>query len=270
MAHPAGPCWRDPDARQHVKDRKTHWPHWEQQSVCWTLGVSFVPAPCVYLQSQSKVAALCVSDEAGCHGTVGPPAPLQIAHGVLVQVARCHQRAARPQTSRRELQAALSCQEAEQGNDAIREEAGTPGGWRAPLILSEQRAAGLLRATYHRGVTLRNTFNPIRGPRMSPAPNSTCRDGRTQDWIKAFRYVTKKVKNLFLQYVDSLERRKFTELLPALTEAAMPHLSPALGWCNPSHSHVYVATSGAVVRRQGTRQHSRVRVCQRSLRKKNF
>lgn len=74
------------------------------------------------------MAALCVSDEAGCHGTVGPPAPLQIAHGVLVQVACCHQRAARPQTSRRELQAALSCQEAARGSDAIRDKAGTLGG----------------------------------------------------------------------------------------------------------------------------------------------
>lgn len=81
------------------------------------------------------MAALCVSDEAGCHGTVGPPAPLQIAHGVLVQVACCHQRAAWPQTSRRELQAALSCQEAEQGNDAIRDKAGILGGRRVPFIL---------------------------------------------------------------------------------------------------------------------------------------
>lgn len=142
------------------------------------------------------MAALCVSDEAGCHGTVGPPAPLQIAHGVLVQVACCHQRAARPQTSRRELQAALSCQEAEQGNHAIRDKAGILGGRRVPFILSAQRAAGLLRRTYHRCVTLRNTFNPMRGPSMSPAPNSTCRDRGTEDSIKAFRYVTKKEKKL--------------------------------------------------------------------------
>lgn len=57
------------------------------------------------------MAALCVSDQAGRHGAVGPPAPLQIAHGVLVQVAGCHQGAAGSQTSRRELQTALSCQE---------------------------------------------------------------------------------------------------------------------------------------------------------------
>lgn len=181
---------------QYMKERKTISPHREQQSVCWTVYMSFVLAPCVYLQSQSKVAALCVSDEAGCHGTVGPPAPLQIAHGVLVQVACCHQRAARPQTSRRELQAALSCQEAEQGNDAIRNKAGILGGRRVPFILSAQRAAGLLRRTYHRGVTLRNIFNPMRGPSMSPAPNSTCRDRGTEDSIKTFRYVTKKEKKL--------------------------------------------------------------------------
>lgn len=168
---------------QWTKDRKTILPHREQQSVCSTACMCSVPAPCVYLQGQSKVAALCVSDEAGCHGTVGPPAPLQIAHGVLVQVACCHQRAARPQTSRRELQAALSCQEAARGSDAIRGRAGTPGGPRVPLTL---RVARLLRPTYQRAVTLRNTFNPMRGPRMSPAPNSTCRDGGTEDSIKAF------------------------------------------------------------------------------------
>lgn len=48
----------------------------------------------MYLQSKSKVTALCVSDQTGSHGTVGAPAPLQITHGVLVQVACCHQRAA--------------------------------------------------------------------------------------------------------------------------------------------------------------------------------
>lgn len=63
------------------------------------------------------MAALCVSDQAGGHGAVGPPAPLQITHGVLVQVACCHQGTARPQTSRRELQTALSCQETGQRGD---------------------------------------------------------------------------------------------------------------------------------------------------------
>lgn len=166
--------------------------------MCRTACVLPALAPCVYLQSQSEVAALCVSDDAGCHGAVGPPAPLQIAHGVLVQVACCHQRAARPQTSRRELQAALSCQEAARGRDAIRDQAGTLGGARVPFILSARRAApGLRRQTYHRAVTLRNTFNPMRGPSMSPAPNSTCRDGGTEDSIKAFScYVTERGKKL--------------------------------------------------------------------------
>lgn len=140
----------------------------------------FVLALRVYLQSQSKVAALRVSDEAGCHGAVGPPAPLQIAHGVLVQVACCHQRAARPQTSRRELQAALSCQETEQRNDAIRYKAGIRSRWKVLFHFVNTVRVGLLHPTYHRGVTLRNTFNPMRGPSMSPAPNSTCRDKRTE------------------------------------------------------------------------------------------
>lgn len=154
--------------------------------MCRTACMFSALAPCVYLQSQSKVAALCVSDEAGCHGTVGPPAPLQIAHGVLVQVACCHQRAAWPQTSRRELQAALSCQEAVRGSDAIRNKAGILSRPRVPFILSARCVTGLLRPTYHRAVMLRNTFNPMRGPSMSPAPNSTCRDRGTEDSLKAF------------------------------------------------------------------------------------
>lgn len=63
------------------------------------------------------MAALCVSDQAGSHGAVGPPAPLKVTHGVLVQVACCHQRAARSQPSRRELQTALGCQETGRRND---------------------------------------------------------------------------------------------------------------------------------------------------------
>lgn len=66
---------------------------------------------CMYLQSEGKVCALCVSDQTGSHGTVGAPAPLQITHSVLIQVACCHQRAAWPQTSRRKLQTTLGCQE---------------------------------------------------------------------------------------------------------------------------------------------------------------
>lgn len=42
------------------------------------------------------MAALCVSDQASGHGAIGPPAPLQITHGVLVQVACRHQRTAGP------------------------------------------------------------------------------------------------------------------------------------------------------------------------------
>lgn len=75
-------------------------------------------ALCMYLQSESKVTALCVPDQTGSHGTVGAPAPLQITHGVLVQVASCHQRAAWPQTSRRELQTTLGCQETVKRHDS--------------------------------------------------------------------------------------------------------------------------------------------------------
>lgn len=63
------------------------------------------------------MAAFGVSDQAGGHGAVGPPAPLQVTHGVLVQVACRHQRTARTQTSRRELQTTLGCQETGQRND---------------------------------------------------------------------------------------------------------------------------------------------------------
>lgn len=71
----------------------------------------------VYLQSQSEVAAFRVSDQAGGHGAVGPPAPLQVTHGVLVQVACRHQGTARTQTTRRELQTTLGCQETGKIND---------------------------------------------------------------------------------------------------------------------------------------------------------
>lgn len=157
------------------------------------------------------MAALRVSDEAGCHGAVGPPAPLQIAHGVLVQVACCHQRAARPQTSRRELQATLSCQETEQRNDAIRYKTGILSRWKVLFHFVNAVRVGLLRPTYHRGVTLRNTFNPMRGPSMSPAPNSTCRDKRTENGMKACSDVPKllrKRKALF-SHLNHLERDKF-------------------------------------------------------------
>lgn len=136
---------------------------------------------CLYLQSQSEVAALCVSDQAGRHGAVGPPAPLEITHGVLVQVAGCHQGAAGSQTSRRELQTALSCQETGQRGDEREVICKT---WGSVLFLCWFSMwcwfLSLTVGPYHRGVTLRNTFNPMSGPRMSPAPNSTYRDQCTE------------------------------------------------------------------------------------------
>lgn len=115
------------------------------------------------------MTALCVPDQAGGHGTGGPPAPLQIAHCVLIQVACRHQRAARPRAPRRKLQPALSCQET--GSEVDKRKGCQP----APTTFS--RFNGQNVRPYHRGVMLRNIFNPMRGPKMSPAPNSTCSDG---------------------------------------------------------------------------------------------
>lgn len=129
-------------------------------------------AICMDLQSERKVTALCVSDQTGRHGTVGAPAPLQITHGVLVQVACCHQRAAWPQTSRRELQTTLSCQETVKKETTETPKKGTTKGERR----SYPNTACILPQPDLLGVMLRNIFNPMRGPSMSPAPNSTCRD----------------------------------------------------------------------------------------------
>lgn len=53
------------------------------------------------------MAGLGVSDEAGGHGRLGAPAPLQVAHRVLVQVTCHHGAGARPHATRGELHAAL-------------------------------------------------------------------------------------------------------------------------------------------------------------------
>lgn len=139
---------------------------------------------------------------------------------------------------------------------------------------------GLLRPTYHRGVTLRNTFNPMRGPSTSPAPNSTCRDERTEKWMKSCSDVPKllrKGKALF-SHLNNLEREKFKVHLSKKCPTGLnlwqyhdvlfcyAYLSPALGWRNSPYGHVYVASSGSIVCRQWTWQHCCVRVCQRSLR----
>lgn len=59
------------------------------------------------------MAGLGVSDDAGGHGRVAAPAPLQVAHSVLVQVPSHHGAGARPHASRGELHTALRSHKAE-------------------------------------------------------------------------------------------------------------------------------------------------------------
>lgn len=66
-----------------------------------------------HLEGQGEVAGLGVSDDAGGHGRLAAPAPLQVAHGVLVQVARHHGAGAWPDTTRGELRTALCGHKAE-------------------------------------------------------------------------------------------------------------------------------------------------------------
>lgn len=104
---------------------------------------------------------------------------------------------------------------------------------------------------YHRGVMLRNIFNPMRGPKMSPAPNSTCRNEYTPVEWGLFR----KHKFLFLQIkTDKSSERSFWTYFP-----------PALSRHNSAYGHVNVAPSTSIVRGQRTRQHGCVIVSQRSL-----
>ena len=58
------------------------------------------------------MAGLGVPDDAGVHGGLRSPAPLQVAHGVLVQMASQHGGDAGSYATRRELQAALRRHEA--------------------------------------------------------------------------------------------------------------------------------------------------------------
>lgn len=63
------------------------------------------------------MAAVSVSDQTGGHGTATTPAPLEVAHGVLVQLPCCYQRASATHTSRGELHTALSSDKTVQGNN---------------------------------------------------------------------------------------------------------------------------------------------------------
>ena len=77
----------------------------------------------VHLKSQGAVGGLGVPDQAGGHGAGAPTAPLQVAHGVVVQVAGRHQGAAGAHASWGELHAALCRQETE------REHRSAPADW---------------------------------------------------------------------------------------------------------------------------------------------
>lgn len=140
---------------------------------------------------------------------------------------------------------------------------------------------------YHRGVMLRNTFNPMRGPSMSPAPNSTYRDTdeieSVSDMPVCAKIAKEKKKCVKKVYYCILTHSKFQMHLPKMPLHAVfvlifcivlcscvcmcVHLSPALGRRNSSYGHINVAPSISIVCRQWTRQHCRVRVCQRSLKK---
>lgn len=80
----------------------------ERMQVCGPL----TPAAEPHLRSEGEVGALSVSDDAGVHGGLCAPAPLQVAHSVLVQVTRKHSSDPRPNTTGRELHPALSSHEA--------------------------------------------------------------------------------------------------------------------------------------------------------------
>lgn len=49
-------------------------------------GRGVLPELCPHLQGHSEVAAFGIPDNAGVHGRLDAPPPLQVAHGVLVQV----------------------------------------------------------------------------------------------------------------------------------------------------------------------------------------
>lgn len=218
----------------------------------------------MYLQSETKVTALCVSDQTGSHGTVGTPAPLQITHCVLVQVACCHQRAAWLQTSRRELQTALGCQETVKRHDR--------NSWKGN---NREHCGYANTACVHpwsdlRGVILRNIFNPIRGPRICPAPNSTSRDKSTELIDVECMSKINKLTNKQTKNNPNPKPTTKSYYLPLGTKyfgVVYIYLAPALGWCNSSYSHANVAPTISVVCRQGTWQHCSVRVRQRSLKK---
>lgn len=114
------------------------------------------------LHRKGEMAALGVPDDAGVHGRLDTPAPLQVSHGVLVQVTGQHRGKAGTHAPGRKLESTLSRHKA----DAEKKDDGVKN--------TKQRSPLSAFHTHHRGVRLRNIFIPKRGPWVSPAPSSTC------------------------------------------------------------------------------------------------
>lgn len=130
----------------------------------WMKQIAIVNIPLwgLHLQGQGEVTCFSVPDDAGGHGRLASPAPLQVAHSVLVQVASHHCRSTGPHATRRELQSPLGSHKATRHKFI----------WDSPKLDFTYHTQ---TDTYHRAVTLRNTFIPNKGPLMSPAPNSSLR-----------------------------------------------------------------------------------------------
>lgn len=173
------------------------------------------------------MAALGVSDYAGVHGGLDPPAPLQISHRILVQVTGQHCGETRTHPPGRKLQSTLSRHKADSEGKVIERRRD-----------AEQRHLSSAFHTHHRGVRLRNIFIPKRGPWVSPAPSSTCAHTHTH---KRFQ---------------TLGRCRCC--VTHQQTAQQSDLSPAVSWRDSSQGQVNGATSVSVVSRQGTRQNSRV------------
>lgn len=90
--------------REYIRNR--------QQSLLILQLLYLVILFCADLHGQGEVAGLRVPDDAGVHGGLGAPAPLQVAHGVLVQVPSQHRGATRPHAPGREIESTLSSHKA--------------------------------------------------------------------------------------------------------------------------------------------------------------
>lgn len=139
----------------------------------WTKQITIISVPLhrFHLQGQGEVACFGVPDNAGGHGRLGSPAPLQVTHSVLVQVASHHCCGTGPHATWGELQSPLGSHKAKWYNIDMR--------------FTEKRNTKQPHHTQmdtnQRAVTLRNTFIPNEGPLISPAPNSSLRHTKKQE-----------------------------------------------------------------------------------------